>query len=86
MMHGYGYDGWGGAWLFMGLFWVLLLALVIFLAFRLLPSGGRSGQWPTGESPLDVLDHRFARGELDLDTYRAQRAVLEESQNRNRRK
>lgn len=86
MMHGYGYAGWGGAWLIMGLFWFLLLALGIFLAFRLLPSGGRPGRWPTGESPLDVLDHRFARGELDLDTYRAQRTVLEESQNRDRRK
>jgi putative membrane protein len=85
MMHGYGYDNWV-AWLFMGLVWLLLLALVIILALRLLPPGSRPGRGGSGESPLDVLDHRFARGELELDTYRAQRAVLEESQRRDHRR
>jgi putative membrane protein len=85
MMHGYGY-GWSGGWIFMGLFWFLLLALIVFLVLRLLPGGGGRIRWQQGESPLDVLDHRFARGELDLETYRSQRAALQEALAHDRRK
>jgi len=73
--------GWG-AWMFMGVFWIALIALAVFLVVRLLPSNGTSG--PNGphagsaqhESPEDILDRRFARGEIDLETYQAQRAAL----------
>lgn len=70
--------GWTG-WLFMGLFWVALLALIIWLIVKLLPAGNRTPppQPPTvGESPLDIIDRRFARGEIDLETYQTQRAAL----------
>lgn len=72
--------GWSGvmgpwAWLFMGAFWVALLALIVWLVIRLLPSADRRGG--TGvESPEDILDRRFARGEIDEQTYTTQRAVL----------
>jgi putative membrane protein len=73
--------GWSGGgmglmgWLFMGTFWVALLALIVWLVVRLLPAANR----PTGggvESPEDILDRRFARGEIDEQTYAAQRAAL----------
>ena len=73
--------GWYGggmsmwAWLFMGTFWVALLALIVWLVVRLLPSASR----PAGggvESPEDILDRRFARGEIDEQTYAAQREAL----------
>jgi putative membrane protein len=70
---------WAG-WLFMGLFWLLLLGLILFLVVRLLPSGaggGGGGQSQTAtESPEEILDRRFARGEIDIETYQAQRAAL----------
>jgi putative membrane protein len=73
--------GWYGggmslwAWLFMGTFWIALLTLIVWLVVRLLPTGSR----PAGgdlESPEDILDRRFARGEIDEPSYAAQRAAL----------
>lgn len=76
-MMGYGWGmGWGG-WLVMGLFWVVLLALILFLVVRLLPTSGGGGQGQPGvDTPEEILDRRFARGEIDLETYQAQRAAL----------
>jgi len=83
MMGWYGGGMGGGAWIFMGLFWVILIAAIIWLVVRLLPSSSHSGATTTAphqvsgqESPLDILDRRFAAGELDLETYQAQRAAL----------
>jgi putative membrane protein len=75
MMDWYGHGGGPGPWLFMGLFWLVLLGLVIWAVVRLLPNRGAP---PTGgvDSPEEILDRRFARGEIDEETYRAQRAVL----------
>ncbi|AXG14439.1 SHOCT domain-containing protein [Intrasporangium calvum] len=83
MMGWYG-SGMGFAgWFFMGLFWLVLLGVIIWAVVRLLPSR----QHPTGgtsvtETPEEILDRRFARGEIDAETYRAQRAVLAESRGR----
>jgi putative membrane protein len=77
-MVGYGSGmGWG-AWVFMGLFWLVLLGVVLFLVVRLLPgtgTGGAAGR-PPQDSPEDILDKRFARGEIDLETYQAHAAAL----------
>jgi putative membrane protein len=67
--------GWG-AWLGMGAFWLVLLALIVFLIVRLLPGNDRSTGGPG--SPEEILDRRFARGEIDAQTYAAQRATLVE--------
>ena len=83
MMGWYGNGMGGGAWIFMGLFWIALIAAIIWLVVRLLPSEGRNqgtaNAPPTAtakESPVDILDRRFAQGELDLETYQVQRAAL----------
>jgi putative membrane protein len=80
MMGGYGNGiGWGWPFL-MGLFWLVLLGVIIYLVVRLLPSGGSGAGRPSGppatETPEDILDRRFARGEIDLETYQVQRAAL----------
>ena len=76
MMGWYGHGmGWG-SWLGMGLFWLLLLALIVFLVIRLLPSADRPTHGAAAEAPEDILDCRFARGEIDEQTYAAQRAAL----------
>jgi putative membrane protein len=80
MMGWYGGGMGAGAWMFMGLFWLVLLALIIWAVVRLLPTreggSGRSGPGPALESPEEILDRRFARGEVDLETYQVQRAAL----------
>ena len=74
-----------GAWIFMGLFWIVLIAAIIWLVVRLLPTNSRADAAPTPprqtpgqESPLDVLARRLASGEIDLETYQAHRAALTE--------
>ncbi|CAI9403831.1 hypothetical protein [Nocardioides sp. T2.26MG-1] len=85
MMNG----GFGAVWLFMGLFWVLLLGLIVVLVVRLLPAGDarstRGAEPPAGglpagstESPEQTLDRLFAVGEIDEQTYRSRRTALAE--------
>jgi putative membrane protein len=67
----------GGWWIPFGpLFWLLVI-VGIFLLVR-----ARSGAPPwtgTGEQTgIDVLERRFAEGELSLEQYRERRSVLEE--------
>lgn len=89
MMGWYGGGMGGGAWVLMGLFWVAVIAVIVWLVVRLLPD--RAGAppappvppaapaAPAQDSALEILDRRLARGEIDPDTYRAIRAVLAES-------
>lgn len=71
--------GWGG-WLGMGLFWLLLLVVIVFLVVRLLPSNRPDGSGFAGgarrESPEEILDRRFAQGEINVETYQEHRAAL----------
>ena len=75
---GYGMMGYGNDWssmpmmLFGGLFWVVLLALgaAAFLAFVRRP--GQSGHLHLGQTrpgALEILEERYARGEVDRDEY-----------------
>ena len=71
------YQGMGsGLWLFMGFFWMAVLALILFLVVRLLPSTNGRADPPAVDSPEEILDRRFARGEIDVETYQVQRAAL----------
>jgi putative membrane protein len=58
-------SGWGGMWLgplFM-ILWLALLVAVIVLLVRWLPGGsGMRGRSP--RTSLDILDERYARGEI----------------------
>lgn len=74
--------GFGMGW--MWLWWLLLLVGVVVvvvgltLAWR---SGDRSRGAGTARGPSsarEVLDERFARGEIDEEEYRARRRVLDE--------
>jgi putative membrane protein len=63
----------GGGWFLFPLFWLLLIVGIVFLA------RGRGGPW-TGsrETAIDVLERRFAEGQLSLEEYRERRSMLEE--------
>lgn len=71
-MHWYGGWSWG-AWLLMASMMVAFWALVawaVVAVIRAVGSGHRS-------SAIDVLDERFARGEIDEEEYRRRRALLQ---------
>ncbi len=81
------WDG-GWAWMaFMPLLWIALIGLVVWAVVRLVqhPSGrghgdGRGdgigrGQFEP-ETPEDILDRRFASGEIDADAYTQARERL----------
>ena len=75
--------GWYGGgmsafgWLAMGVFWLILLGLIVWLVIRLLP-GSRDDQpsRSVGESAVETLDRRMANGEIDTQMWQAQRSAL----------
>ena len=71
--------GWG--WLFMTLF-IVGLVLVVVVLVRVLAGGTGSGR-PGGATPgrdraRQILDERYARGEISTEEYQARLRVLEE--------
>lgn len=79
MMGWYGSGAWGwGGWLVMTLTMVAFWGLVIWglvAIFR----GTRSDDRTTGgrtSDPMEILDERFARGEIDAEEYRVRQDVL----------
>jgi putative membrane protein len=76
------YGGGMGAlgWLGMGVFWLLLLAMIVWLVVWLLPgSDGVTGH-SSSESALDILDRRLASSEIDLQAWQVQRSALQTRQ------
>lgn len=85
-MHGFGGGMagvlyWGSALLGV-LFALALLFLIVAVAWRLLRRGdrdaGTSGR-PTAESPVEILERRYARGELDREDFLQKRDDLRKS-------
>ena len=83
----YGYGPqmmWGWGWygmIFGPLFMILMLAVVItavMLAIRWLggPWQAPSHHAPPGRTALDILNERFARGEIDQAEYEAKRRLI----------
>ena len=71
--HGFGFPLGGIA---MGLLFLALIALVVFAIIRMGRSG-RVGRTDAKRRGVDILIERYARGEIDADTFRAMKAVLE---------
>ena len=72
-----GYEYWGG----LHLWWIFPLMMMIF-CFLFMRGCGRRMRWPgpfqgPGESPMDILDKRYARGEIDKQEYEEKRKVIE---------
>jgi putative membrane protein len=78
-MMGYWNDG--GGWmngfgmLFMVLVWGALIALGVWVVVR--TTRGNPVGPTSAESPRQILDRRFASGEIDAEQYAAARRVLE---------
>lgn len=65
----WGYGGFGFIW--MALFWIGVILLVVWAMRR--PEEPTAG---SQRSALDILDERFARGELEADEFTARRQQL----------
>ena len=73
-MWGYGPYGMmapGGGWmmLFGGVFWLLLLILILGAITRLGPWGHHHTQGARRSSGLDILEERYAKGEIQREEY-----------------
>lgn len=81
MMYGNGW-GWGAGWMMlMPLVWITLLAVIIWAVVRLAqPAGRAAGPADHGvvrrESAQEILDRRFASGEIDAEAYSRARDQL----------
>jgi len=67
MMHDW---GWGGMWLMplFGIAWFALMIIVIVLLVRWL-AGGSGGRGVQARTARDILDERYARGDIDREEY-----------------
>jgi putative membrane protein len=78
MMWG-GYDGWGWTWgmgMIHGLLWWVLVILGIIVLVRLLGRSANPGSGPAGmpgETALEVLKKRYAKGEIDKAEFEEKR-------------
>lgn len=60
------------------IFWLLILALVVYGIFWLVRQAGSpsQSQSPAGETPLTILQRRYAAGEIDQTQYEAMKTQL----------
>ena len=69
--------GWGGfGWLWMVLWWALIVAGSVVLV-RWFSARAAEDEKPRGKA-LDLLRERYARGELERETYERMRRDLEQ--------
>jgi putative membrane protein len=78
-MHYWNDGGWGIFWMIL---WMILLigaltAVVVFLVRGVSP--GSAGRSERPRDAREILDERFARGEISEEEYRTRRRVLDES-------
>jgi putative membrane protein len=64
---------WG--WTMMAGFWLLVIVLIIWTV-RSATTAKAQGQ-SQGGNAFQILEERLARGEIDADEYKEQRAILE---------
>jgi len=72
-MMGYGF---GFGWIFMLLFWVFVIAGTVWLVLTLTRSQSRPPS--EGDAAFRILQERLARGDIDIEEFKARRAALEE--------
>lgn len=69
---------WGGWMIFHAAFWLLLLALVIAAAIALARSSSSSNA-AERKTALDLLNERYARGEIDREEYLVRKKDIQEN-------
>ena len=72
--------GLGAGWMMlMPVLWIALIGLTIWAVYQLTKGFGRdAAPGPRRESPQEILDRRYASGEIDTATYEEARAHMSE--------
>jgi putative membrane protein len=70
-----GWWGMGFGWISMILFWGLVVLAIVALA-KWLTQQPPSGRRPRDKTPLEILQERYARGEIDREEYEQKRQDL----------
>lgn len=73
----WGYDhpmafGFGG--IFMWLFWIALIVVVVWLLKSVI--SGQANQAPRDRSALEILEQRYAKGEIDKEEFEQKKRDL----------
>ena len=67
MNDGSGWGMMGGMWVFSILFWILVIVGAVLIVKWIM--GRNKDELSSNESPLDILKKRYARGEIDRETF-----------------
>ena len=80
-----GFEIWQGAWgwsamilsgLIMILFWAVVISLIVLLVRWMTGSGAAPEVKPARSSAVDILEERYARGEINREEFEERRRVL----------
>jgi putative membrane protein len=76
MMYG-DWGGWGGWIMLMPLLWIALTGVIVWAVVKVaLRPADQAAEQPRRETPQEILDRRFASGEIDADAYSQTRTRL----------
>jgi len=67
--------GWGWMWL-MPVFWLVVVGLIIWAVVSAVSRSSPPSEPRSGDSALDILRQRYARGEISREEYEAKRKDL----------
>lgn len=69
---------WGNHWMFGGFMWIFWIAVVVALFFfiKWIAQQGKSGDNRPEESALDLLEKRYAKGEIDKEEFEQKKKDL----------
>jgi len=70
------YMGWGGMG-FGWIFWIVIVAVVIWAIIRIANTSQNRKSDTSGETPLDILKKRYARGEITKEQYEQMKKDLQ---------
>jgi putative membrane protein len=77
MWDGMGNFGWGFGMFVMALFWLVLAVALVWIVRAIWDRRTvREGPGPRAESPLEILQRRYARGEIDRTEFEEKRKDL----------
>jgi putative membrane protein len=73
-----GFSGWvpGFGWILMLLFWVLVIVGILAIVKWLVSGPGTGNSTAAPKTPLEILEERYARGEIDRDEFEQKKRDL----------